>query len=682
MNWYSAMRYVMFVLYLGIFWQFAPLERPSKLLGQESAGRKYAILVGVSQYDKNQLRNLAFAENDVAEMAEILKQSGFRRVELLTQAEGAKESRYLPLAKTVRETIRGMLEDRNKDDLVLIAFAGHGVQFKGEKENYFCPMDAVLTDRTTLISLTDVYDQLKQSKAGSKLLLVDACRNDPLAGNARAAADVQLQSLTRPQIPDPPGGVAAFFSCSEGQRAFEDDALKHGVFFHHVILGLKGEARLKKQDEVTWDSLVAYVKAEVPDTVKQLMGNTTRQIPENRGDLRGGVTLISFKSPQSPTSPTTPSPSNPPPTSGSGTPINFRWPFTADQAKMSQESWAKALGKNVVEKNSLGMEFMLIPPGKFTMGSPPDEKDRGKHEDQVEVTLISPFWLGRTEVTQSQWLNVMGQEPWQTKQGVKEGPDYAASFINLRGAQEFIKRLSKLDGVTYRLPTDAEWEWSCRAGTSSRWSFGDNETDIGRYGWVASRNSKDDTEVHEVGKKLANPFGLSDMHGNVWELCDNLILPGGTNPNLKKHELFVFRGGSHRGIPSKSRSANRAFDNTYFPNEFLGLRIARTIEVTDDIIPVESSSEIELAEKDNEKAQPAKAVESKKEADTKEKDLKNEAEAKRRRSKSYLDNAKKLLEKKGRPGARSFLEKAVAEDPESDSGKEASKLLSKYFTDK
>ena len=265
-------------------------------LADGEMGRKYAILVGVKEYDRNQLKNLPFAENDVAEMADILKQSGFRRVELLTQARGAKESRYLPLAKTIRESIKGVLEDRGNDDLVLIAFAGHGVQFKGEMENYFCPMDAVLTDRSTLISLTDIYDQLKQSKAGSKLLLVDACRNDPLAGNARAAGEVDLQSLTRPQLPDPPGGVAAFFSCSAGQRAFEDEGLKHGVFFHHVILGLKGEAKLQKREEVTWDSLVAYVKSEVPDTVKTLYGHTTRQTPENKGELRGQATLITLNS--------------------------------------------------------------------------------------------------------------------------------------------------------------------------------------------------------------------------------------------------------------------------------------------------------------------------------------------------------------------------------------------------
>ena len=548
--------------------------------GQETGGRKYAILVGVREYDRNQLKDLPFAENDVAELAEILKQSGFRRVELLTQAEGAKDAHALPLAKTIRETIQGVLEDRDKEDLVLIAFAGHGLQFKGEKENYFCPMDAVLTDRSTLISLTDVYEQLKQSKAGAKLLLVDACRNDPLAGNARAAGDVELQSKTRPQIPDPPGGVAAFFSCSAGQRAFEDETLKHGVFFHHVILGLKGEAKMKKREEVTWDSLVAYVKAEVPDTVKDLFGNSTRQIPEHRGELRGGATLISFIRPPQPVAPV-PAPSSP---AAKVKVAPLVWPFTAAQAKAAQESLAKSLGKNVVEKNSLGMELVIIPPGKFTMGSPANEAGRFTDEDQVEVTLPAPIWMGMTEVTQGQWEKVMGTTPWKGQSYVKEGPDYAATYVSWEDAQEFLKKLSQGDGFSYRLPTEAEWEWSCRAGTSSRFSFGDNDSELGRYGWYGGLfgdgNAKTEQYAHEVGKKLANPFGLYDLHGNVWEWCEDIKidkLPGGNNPKvLAGGNVRVLRGGSWNDDPHLTRSAIRI---RYSPDVRIfnvGFRISRT----------------------------------------------------------------------------------------------------------
>src|SRR3954452_17437885 len=111
-------------------------------------------------------------------------------------------------------------------------------------------MDAKLSNRITLVSLDEVYRVMERSPAGGKFLLVDACRNDPQSDNSRARASVNLESVTRPQITPPPGGVAALFSCSPGERAFEHERLKHGVFDHVVIEGLKGEADLDKDGSV------------------------------------------------------------------------------------------------------------------------------------------------------------------------------------------------------------------------------------------------------------------------------------------------------------------------------------------------------------------------------------------------------------------------------------------------
>src|SRR5262249_37140459 len=110
------------------------------------------------------------------------------RVVVLTQTEGAKEARFLPLAANIRTILKGILEDRDPADSVLVAFAGHGVQFRGSEESYFCAMDARLTDRKSLISFAEVYREMEKSKAGAKLLLVDACRNDPQADHSRARA--------------------------------------------------------------------------------------------------------------------------------------------------------------------------------------------------------------------------------------------------------------------------------------------------------------------------------------------------------------------------------------------------------------------------------------------------------------------------------------------------------------
>ena len=264
-------------------------------------------------------------------------------------------------------------------------------------------------------------------------------------------------------------------------------------------------------------------------------------------------------------------------------PIELAWQFTASEAKATQERLAKSLGTKVVVKNSLGMELVLIPPGTFMMGTPPIEKGPKGKGNQMKVTLTSPFWLGKTEVTQGQWRKVMGTTPWKGKSGAKEGPNYPASNVHWNHVQEFVKELSKRDGATYRLPTEAEWEWSCRAGTSSRWSFGDNESDLGRFGWYGMKsggNTKSEHYAHEVGKKLPNPFGLHDMHGNVWEWCEDEkaeMLPGGTNPKVMNGtNQRVFKGGSWYDGANGTRSANRDSNWPGLQEGSLGFRVLRT----------------------------------------------------------------------------------------------------------
>src|SRR5207248_2016063 len=139
--------------------------------------------------------------------------------------------------------------NRQRVDSVIVAFAGHGLQFRGDEGSYFCPMNAVPKDKSTLVPLADVYGEMEKSRAGFKLMLVDACRNNPLSDNSRSRASVELESVTRPPQ-TLPGGVAALFSCSPGQKAYEHDDLKHGVFFHFVIQGLRGEADLDKDHKV------------------------------------------------------------------------------------------------------------------------------------------------------------------------------------------------------------------------------------------------------------------------------------------------------------------------------------------------------------------------------------------------------------------------------------------------
>jgi formylglycine-generating enzyme required for sulfatase activity len=154
------------------------------------------------------------------------------------------------------------------------------------------------------------------------------------------------------------------------------------------------------------------------------------------------------------------------------------------------------------------MAFVWIEPGTFTMGSPHSEA--GRHDDEGplhEVQISRGFWLGKYEVTQGQWQAVMGSAPWVGQPLAVEHPNHPAVNVSWNGLQEFIARLNRIEGEpVYRLPTEAEWEYACRAGTRIRWSFGDDEMALGDYAWFQG-NARDVGQFygHAVGMKLPNP---------------------------------------------------------------------------------------------------------------------------------------------------------------------------------
>ncbi|MFO0810461.1 MAG: caspase family protein [Gemmataceae bacterium] len=234
------------------------------LAGSVGAQTKYALLIGVGKYDPAQLTGLPFAEADVTDLAKTLTTTGGYKPEhvvLMTQAGAARDLSLAPESNKIRTKLAALVKLAEPGDTLLVGFAGHGVQFANQPDNYFCPADANLEDRRTLLSLGDVYTALKSSRAGLKLLLVDACRNDPRAVVNRAPT-VKLESVSRPQSQVPPGGVAAFFSCSAGEKAFESPDLKHGVFFHYIIEAFQGKAA-DTTGLVTVPDLEKYVKPKV-----------------------------------------------------------------------------------------------------------------------------------------------------------------------------------------------------------------------------------------------------------------------------------------------------------------------------------------------------------------------------------------------------------------------------------
>ena len=157
------------------------------------------------------------------------------------------------------------------------------------------------------------------------------------------------------------------------------------------------------------------------------------------------------------------------------------------------------------------MTMVLIRPGKFMMGSSDSEQGRWSEEARHEVTLSKPFYMGMTEVTQAQYEAVMGTNPSQFK-----GATNPVDSVSWNDATEFCKKLSEKTRQTVRLPTEAEWEYACRAGTQTPFSFGDDPSYLGAYAWWGRNSAK---TTHPVGQKKPNSWGLYDMHGNVEEWC-------------------------------------------------------------------------------------------------------------------------------------------------------------------
>ena len=220
------------------------------------------------------------------------------------------------------------------------------------------------------------------------------------------------------------------------------------------------------------------------------------------------------------------------------------------------------------------MEFKLTPAGKFIMG----EGDQAH-----EVTLTKPFKMGVHEVTQTQYERLMGVNPSHFK-----GAENPVENVSWDDAVEFCRKLSQLPaekaaGNVYRLPTEAEWEYACRAGTTTKFSFGDDDSEgrwfwyleLGDYAWYRENS---DNKTHPVGSKQPNAWGLYDMHGNVWEWCQDWHGddPSGavTDPAGPASGSFrVIRGGSWYDSAEDCRSAYRSARSPSIPYDYWGFRV-------------------------------------------------------------------------------------------------------------
>jgi formylglycine-generating enzyme required for sulfatase activity len=237
--------------------------------------------------------------------------------------------------------------------------------------------------------------------------------------------------------------------------------------------------------------------------------------------------------------------------------------------------------------NSIGMKFVRIPPGSFLMGNDisPAETARkygggaGQYEyehPQHKVSIEQPFYLQSTEVTQGQWKKVMGDNP---SHFVNCGEDCPVEQVSWNDAQEFVKKLNELESTDkYRLPSEAEWEYACRAGTTTEYSFGDDSSKLGDYAWYSDNSNG---QPHPVRQKKPNAWGLYDMHGNILEWVEDdwhknyegAPHDGRAWVDEPRGSHRVLRGGFWNGNQNSARAASRDNYIPYGPGNYVGFRL-------------------------------------------------------------------------------------------------------------
>ena len=596
--------------------------------------KNWAICVGINQY--RFLQDLTCAVNDAEKMYVWLKETAkFDQTYLFTDTSPEIDDMSEPLpSQPTFTTLRRWLRKRferpilSPSDSLWFFFSGHGVREQGQDYLLLNDSDPDPEEvNNSAISLAFVTEQLRQSGAGNIMMFVDACRSV-----AKSGLGIELQSEQ---------GIISIASCRPEQKSYEIEALGHGSFTYALLesLQIQGEnncatverlcKRLKdrvleinreykkpfqtpytriepetknyliflperiqptRQDistlrenalkaefilnnlklaEVLWTRLVIYDLDEALESLLRIRQKLQQP----------GFNLTSSLSSQSAQN------------------------SSVKQSESAKDTSSKSSSQILTETlpGNIKLEMVKIPAGSFTMGS--DEYDDEKPKHQVK---LQEFYLGKYPVTQEQYESVMGNNP----SNFQDNPKNPVEQVSWEDAQEFCQKLNQLTGKKYRLPTEAEWEYACRAGTQTRYYFGDDQSLLKEYAWYGD-NSGDsflDTikmwdadpnwenyykklmdnncKTHPVGEKKLNNWGLYDMSGNVWEWCEdpwhdsyankpeNIKNNGNTIWSSSDISFRVLRGGSWNNNSRNCRSANRNRNNADVRNNNIGFRLA------------------------------------------------------------------------------------------------------------
>jgi formylglycine-generating enzyme required for sulfatase activity len=540
---------------------------------RRSSERRIALVIGNGAYtNAPPLKN---PPNDARDMVVTLRELGF------DVASGINVNQ-----REMKRLIRDFGQALKAGGAGLFYYAGHGVQSKGR--NYLIPVDADIQSEAELedssVDANLLLNYMDDAQNGLNIVILDACRNNPFARSFRSAstglAQVDAPTGTLIAYATAPGRVA---SDGTGQNGlYTAELLKQmrvpGLSATEMFMRVRAEVmKLTENKQVPWEasSLVgtfyfcAPLKNDAapptsaaanetkidPVVVEREYWETIRSSSDPH-DFRdylnaypnGAYTttalakirqLETAKNTQHADSRLT----NTNPSNSGGNKANEP-PAAANATAVLPKHF----------KNQEGIEMVYIPPGRFRMGSNSDDHEKPVHE----VNISQGFYMGKYEVTQAHWQAVMRRNPSYFKNC---GPDCPVEQVSWNDAQDFINNLNETnDGYIYRVPSEAEWEYACRAGTTRDYSV----VDLNDIGWYDTNSGR---RTHAVGRKQPNAFGLYDMSGNVWEWCQDVYHENyvgapidGTAWLTGRHPYRVLRGGSFNFNASSSSSVSRYYD--------------------------------------------------------------------------------------------------------------------------
>lgn len=463
--------------------------------------KRVALVIGNSSYSSSPLKNPA---NDARVMAASLRRLGF-------EVDEKTNLGYFEMNKSVENFGKKL----QSGGVGLFYYAGHGMQVGGA--NYLIPVDAQIDDenevRFKAVDAGLVLAKMEQARSDVNLVVLDACRDNPFARSFRSSSR-GLASM------DAPSGTFIAYATAPGKTAADGDG-RNGLY----------TAELVKVLETPGIPLEQVFKRTLK-AVRERSGN--KQTPWVASNLEGEFYFIL---PSSMTD-LQPSPVQPHSVVPEYTPPESPAPV-------------KKASRGLTDP-TIGMEFVQVPGGCFRMGDTFGGGD--SDEKPVHEACVSDFVIGTYEVTQGQYKRIMGSNPSHFSSC---GDDCPVEKVSWNDAQDFIRKLNSRSGRSYRLPTEAEWEYAARSGgREEKYSGGDN---VDAVAWYSGNSG---SKTHQVGQKQANGLGIYDMSGNVGEWVSDWY--GGYSSGRQQDptgpstgSFRVFRGGGGRGGPGFVRAADR-----------------------------------------------------------------------------------------------------------------------------